>query len=124
VCAAVTLAGSVAACGHSTFDLHGQVALKRLLSRPDHDGGCRGVRAYGDLGAGRRVSVYDETGKQVATGTLEQGMYSGDRCVFPITVLAVPDGSTSYTVAVGEDRGKLTYSAEQAKNGEVSLTLG
>lgn len=109
----------------SSFDLHGQLALKRLLSGSDGQGGCHGLRAYSDLGPGRQVTVYDQNGALIATGSLGQGMYSGNEwCVFPIEVPGVPDGRGSYTVAVGEDRGKLTYSQDQAKNGQVSMTLG
>lgn len=123
----VALLAFVPACGAGTIDLHGHVALKRLLSKPDGDGGCMGLRSYGDLSAGRQVSVFDDSGTQVATGSLGQGMYSDNQCVFPITVLGVPNRSDRYTVAVGGRRGdqaRLTYSAAEVNNGTVTVTIG
>jgi hypothetical protein len=133
-----TLVAVLVACGPATFELHGQVALQRLLAVPDGNGGCQGLRAYSDFRPGRPVAVYNATRVQVTMGSLGPGAYSGDQCVFPITVPGVPDGSASYTVAVGgneDHRGLLsaafsgrgsaaTYSADDAKNGRVSLTIG
>jgi hypothetical protein len=132
------LVGTLVACGPSTFELHGQAALQRLLAVPDGNGGCQGLRAYSDFRPGRPVAVYDATRVQVTMGSLGPGAYSGDECVFPITVPGVPDGSASYTVVVGgnaDHRGlpsaafsgrgsAATYSADDAKNGRVSLTIG
>lgn len=57
-------------------------------------------------------------------GSLGSGAYdSSSRCVFPIVVRGVPDGSTSYSVQVGW-HGKKRITNEQARTGNLVMQLG
>jgi hypothetical protein len=66
---------------------------------------CTAPTAFGDVAAQTRVTVTDAAGKTVATGALGNGLFatsgSGYVCEFPFIIRAVPDGSASYGVAVG-----------------------
>lgn len=106
-----------------SFVLHGAIDLKRVGVASDGAGGCRGFRAYNDIGPGTTVTVYDSTGDVVALGALEKGVLVDLACRFEFHVEHVPTGSPGYTVEVGH-RGKLTYRAAEVRNSWVRLTLG
>lgn len=117
----------------ATFTLGGTFTLKLGAFHWDHaaDGSspCTGREGYDDITAGTPVVVTDQGGSTIATGSLGAGSATVDsatgratQCVFAIEVPSVPD-RPFYGVTVSH-RGTQTYSAEQAKSGQVTLTLG
>jgi len=71
--------------------------------------------------------VYDDAGKVLATGTLDEGRFASkgldSPCVFTFTVKDVPGGKKFYQVQVSH-RGKVPVQADDAKAGRTSLSLG
>ncbi len=84
---------------------------------------CTGFSGYEDIAAGASVTVYDSSGKVVATGALGTGKPDSAACVFPVRVPEVPGGSKFYRVEVSH-RGQITVTAAEAKAGEFAATLG
>lgn len=130
---APTAAVATASTSAGTFTLGGTFTLKLGTFEWDHaaDGSavCAGRDGYDDITAGASVVVTDQGGAVIATGALGTGSPTVDsttgratQCTFAIEVTSVPD-RPFYGVAVSH-RGTQTYSAEQARTGGVSLTLG
>lgn len=111
---------SASAPAASAFNLTGTMKLKQYSL---DDGPCAGTGGYSDISDGTSVTVYDGGGQVVATGKLESGSRSGLACDFAVWVPDVPDGPKFYQVEVSH-RGKLTLSAEDAKAGKFSASLG
>jgi hypothetical protein len=94
----------------------------------DPDGTCVGDGGYSDIGPGAQVTVTDQKGELIATGTLsmgERGMTNDTWvCRFAFTVPDVP-GADFYTIEVSH-RGGLTYSTAEmdAQGWTVGFTLG
>jgi hypothetical protein len=88
---------------------------------------CAGSGGYGDIVAGAAVTVYDDAGKVVATGSLGPGKYeSADSvapCVFPVSVPGVPQGPKFFQIEISH-RGKLTLSDDDAQSGRFAGSLG
>uniref|UniRef100_UPI0031D88EB1 hypothetical protein n=1 Tax=Saccharothrix mutabilis TaxID=33921 RepID=UPI0031D88EB1 len=106
-----------------TFQLKGAMALLEGTTGRAARGECEGVRGYDDIAEGTQVTVYDATGKAIALGALENSQYAGRVCTFSFTVDEVPIGHDIYQVEVSH-RGKVSFSDEAARAGEVALTLG
>jgi hypothetical protein len=89
------------------------------------NGNCYGSGGYDDINESAGVTVSNTKGEVVAVGRLGPGtfssLYSG--CSFAFSVTDVPDGDSFYQIEVSH-RGKINTSAEDAKNGSTSLTLG
>ena len=119
---AVALAWNLSGSGgNRAFTLVGQL---RIGGNFGASGACSGSHEFGDIDKGALVTVYDSSGRVVATGPLGSGSYvSSWRCVFPIAVREVPDGSTSYSVQVGW-HGKKRITNEQARTGNLVMKLG
>lgn len=112
--------------GGRSFTMNGSLTLLDGGSSADLGGECRGFRGYSDLGEGASVTVYDEKGAVIATGTLQAGVPGGAgefTCQFPFTIEDVPGGSEFYQVEVSH-RGKVTVSAEEAREEGAQLSLG
>lgn len=112
---------AAAAASPGTFTLHGTMTLMKAVGAPSV--GCLDTGGYSDINEGASVTVYDASGKVAAVGRLGKGIYASFVCTFPIDVANVPDGQQFYQVEVTH-RGKVSVTADQAKAGKVSLSLG
>jgi len=85
--------------------------------------GCAGTGGYSDIAEGASVTIYDDSSKIVGTGHLGNStMIGSGGCEFDFSV-QVPGGKPFYQVEVTH-RGKVTYSADDVKAGNVELSLG
>ncbi|MCE0765820.1 hypothetical protein LWC35_23350 [Pseudonocardia kujensis] len=119
------LIAAVAACGSSSFALRGAVSIdingRSVIGGPEM---CSGFFGYGDITEGAAVTVYDSSGKIIATGKLQKGT-APDRqvCRLPFEVANVPGGEDFYQIEVAQ-RGRATFSAEEAKSGNINMGAG
>ncbi|WP_244293884.1 hypothetical protein [Streptomyces sp. MJM8645] len=110
--------------GTGTFALTGSMTLKSGASSGTTSSGCAGLRGYDDIAMGTSVTVYDESGKVLATGALGSGSPKGlNGCMFPVAVQDVPKGPKFYQVEVSH-RGKTTLQKEEAEAGLLAVQLG
>lgn len=130
-------AATASVFGTGSFTLNGQMTLMQSSSSYGssstysssayylgQDGSCFGEGGYSDIGAGTAVNVYDQSGAIVAVGQLATGHGSyGSGCTFTFSVPDVSSGSKFYQVEVSH-RGKMNLSAQDAKAGAASYTLG
>jgi hypothetical protein len=108
----------------STFTLRGTMTLTGdNVPSGETSEDCTGYSGYEDITKGAGVTVYDSSGKVVATGALGAGKPHSAVCVFAIAVPGVPDGSKFFQVEVSH-RGKVTVSAAEAKAGAFGASLG
>ena len=85
---------------------------------------CHGSGGYDDIADGASVTVYDAAGKVEAVGAITKPYSLGVQgCEFSIVVPEVPNSEKFYQVEISH-RGKVTVTADVAKGGQVSLTLG
>ncbi|MGM1057817.1 hypothetical protein [Saccharothrix sp. Mg75] len=106
-----------------TFELTGAMALLDGATGAATRGECEGYRGYDDIAEGTQVTVYDASGKAVGLGRLANAEYSSGVCGFTFAVPDVPIGEKIYQVEVSH-RGKVSFDAEAARKGDVTLTLG
>lgn len=87
--------------------------------------GCEGTGGYDDIGLGTSVTVYDAAGTVIAASELVLSDFdsAARSCSFDISVDNVPDGERFYQVEISH-RGKVQLSAEEAKSGGFSGSLG
>lgn len=113
-------------CGSQT--LHGTVHLTSSSGVTHAAGSCSGSGGYDDLTAGAPVTVKNESGSIIATGTLDEGVsdpaYPTVACDFAFTISNLPDAKF-YSVEVSH-RGALTYSKDElnAKGWKIAATIG
>jgi hypothetical protein len=113
-----------------SFALHGTLTLS-VGAQIGNSTSCAGSSDYADIKAGTAVTVYDDSGKIVGTGSLGEGQLqiTPDNtaltapCQFQVTVPEVSKGPKFYQVEVSH-RGRLTVSAADAQAGRFSATLG
>ena len=88
-------------------------------------GPCKGLGPYDDLLGGTVVTVVDETGATVATGSLDIGKVA-DRstCEFAVVVQDVPRADRYQLAIDGRPVGAFTYGDLEARGWQVALTLG
>jgi len=114
------------ACGSST--LHGSVTLTTGDGLTRSGNACSGSGGYADLTAGAPVTIKNESGAIIATGTLDAGVsdsiYPTVVCHFTYTISNIPTAKF-YMVEVSH-RGALTYSQEQldANGWKSDVTIG
>lgn len=94
---------------------------------------CHGTADYDDISGSLPVTVKDQLGNIIATGSTSGGFYNSNSsfryqsvgCVFKFKVGAVPKANF-YMIEVGNRDGHLNYSFEQMKQKKwkVSLVLG
>jgi hypothetical protein len=124
---AVGLAWGFSASGSSTpatFTLRGTMTLTGdNIPTGDSNEDCTGYSGYADITEGASVTVYDASGKVVATSALETGKPDSGACVFIAEVPGVPEGSKFYRVEVSH-RGQITVTAAEAKAGGFAASLG
>lgn len=115
------------ACGGSQT-LHGTITLTSS-SGVSHSGTkCNGTGGYDDLTGGAPVTVKNENGSVIATGSLDEGVsdttYPTVSCHFSFTIPNLPDAKF-YSIEVTH-RGALTYSQDQlkSKDWKVDLSIG
>ncbi|GLW94413.1 hypothetical protein [Actinokineospora globicatena] len=104
------------------FDLRGTFTLYDT-DFDARDGGCVGNGGYDDIAAGTRVVVYDNAAKVLATSVLGKGHRGTGECEFAFTAKGVRVGVGSVQVEVS-DRGKIKFSEQAARTGDVHLELG
>lgn len=117
--------GSVASTASpKTFTLTGDFVLTSGVV-DDGTGGCEGTGGYDDITFGTSVTVYDAAGAVIATSSLALSEFdeAGRSCSFDISVGEVPADKTFYQVEISH-RGKIQLSAEEAKAGAFSGSLG
>ena len=113
-----------------TFDLVTMSGVIIPGGAPDGGIGCAGSGGYSDVQEGMGITVKDESGKILATGTLGKGALgpgfseTNPICRFLFTITNVPDTATFYSVEAGR-RGATTYSHEDmvANNWTVALQI-
>lgn len=111
-----------------THTISGELVLTSASILPLSTG-CKGIGGYSDMDRGAPVTVKDEAGTIVATGTLGHGLPDNSNalskvCRFPFFVTGVPVAAF-YSVEVSR-RGALTYSLAEmtARGWAVTFTLG
>ncbi|MBN6036484.1 hypothetical protein [Amycolatopsis sp. 195334CR] len=114
----VTIAGSTST--PDSFTLRGSMTLYDSKTAIND---CRGSGGYSDIRAGASVTVYGASGNVVGDGSLGPGKSASSSCSYSLMVEDVPDGEKFYQVEVSH-RGKITVTAEDAKAGLVTLSLG
>ncbi|WP_209446370.1 hypothetical protein, partial [Streptomyces sp. MZ04] len=108
-----------------SFTLTGTFTLGEAFP---YEGSCSGTDGYDDIDEGTSVTVYDETGKVLATGALGRGVPEDKDavletiCTYPVKVAGVPRGSTFYQVEIAH-RGKIQVPAKEAEKGGFGATL-
>ena len=105
------------------FTLAGVFTLTDGASPSTGQGACEGSGGYDDLREGTRVTVHSLAGEVLATGALGSSTYVEPVCEFEIVVDGMPGGHDFYQVEIGH-HGKIAVSADEARNGQVALTLG
>lgn len=116
------------ACGGGSHTLHGTLTLTSSSQISRSGSNCSGTGGYKDLTAGGAVTVKDEGGTVIATGSLDQGTsdptYPTVVCRFTFTIANIPDAKF-YSIEVTH-RGALTYSQDQLNhNGwKVNASIG
>lgn len=124
---AVGLAWGLSSSGSdapTTFTLRGAMTLTGdNVPTGDTNEDCTGYSGYEDITKGAGVTVYDSSGRVVASGALGTGKPKSAACVFPVTVPDVPGGAKFYQVEVSH-RGKITVSSAEAKAGKFGASLG
>jgi hypothetical protein len=121
--AGLGLAGSGGPAGPSgeTFDLRGTFTLN---SGGGGYGTCGGSGGYSDITGGTAVTVYNAAGTVLSQGALGTGRPAGmGTCVFSLSAESVPAGEKFYLVEVSH-RGRIMVRPEDARNGNVALSLG
>lgn len=113
----------------STHTIRGDMSLMDSDSfRGRRTGGaCSGSGGYADIDEGTTVSIKNESGTLIGSGSLDAGTIVSDTlgaCVFPFNVEGVKDASF-FQVEVSH-RGGLSYSKKEieAKSWTVDATLG
>ncbi|MGW0551526.1 hypothetical protein [Streptomyces altiplanensis] len=107
-----------------TFTLTGDFTLTDGAISDD-TGGCEGSGGYEDIELGTSVTVYDAGGSVIATSSLILSEFdeAAETCTYDVAVDDVPADEDFYQVEIGH-RGKLQLSAEEAKSGGFSGSLG
>jgi hypothetical protein len=137
--AAGTAAGLflVGASSPAAITIHGTLSIGGMandngsdpMSPVDGDP-CTGIGGYGDITAGKTVTVSGSTGQVLTVTGLTAGVETDlpadatlatGNCVFSFSA-QVPAGESSYTVSIS-GRGSQTFTAAQGEAG-VSLVLG
>lgn len=89
---------------------------------------CTAPTGFTDVADLTRVTVTDSAGKTVATGTLGTGVAatgtSGIMCEFPFIIRGVPDGSTTYSIAIGNRPSQTFQAADLRTNTQAIITFG
>ena len=106
-----------------SFTLSGTFTLTDGATEYAGQGECQGTGGYDDISEGTQVTVYSSAGEVLGTGYLDSATYLDPVCEFELTVDGVPAGHDFYQVEVSH-RGKIAVSDDEARAGEVALTLG
>lgn len=142
VVAAVVLLGIIgfAVSKGGSHTIEGSISLATKLGdgtislddyeNPEEGDECAGMGGYDDMSPGTDVTVKDEDGTLLATGSLEQGTLTDVEdgvffiCELPFTVEDVPDAKF-YSIETG-GRGGLNFSKAEMeeKNWRVEFSLG
>ncbi|WP_121393343.1 hypothetical protein [Actinokineospora cianjurensis] len=105
----------------TTFDVRGTFTLYDD-DFDAHAQGCAGNGGYTDIATGTTVTIYDGD-RVLAAGVLGKGHLGDGECEFAFTVRGVPIGVRTLGVEVSH-RGKITFSEQDARTGNVHLELG
>ena len=122
---------AVAACGGAPAAAHQLIGTIHLSSSDGvsrSGSSCAGTGGYDDFRAGTQVTVKNEAGAIIGSGSLEDGVpdinYPTVACNFSFTIKSLPDAKF-YSVEVSH-RGALTYSKSdlEAKGWMVAFSIG
>lgn len=94
---------------------------------------CEGRKGFVDINEGASVSIYNESGKLIATSNLEAGRFNSvslttpdivivEGCTFPWKAVLTEE-SKFYQVEIGR-RGRVNYSSEQLKASGFRVEIG
>lgn len=120
----VTVDGKPVAGPPGTFTLKGEFVLTDGAV-DDGIGGCEGSGGYEDIALGTSVTVYDAAGAVIATSALVLSEFdrAAGTCTYDVDVPRVPSGQDFYQVEISH-RGKIQLTADEAKGGSFSGSLG
>jgi hypothetical protein len=120
----VTVDGKPVAGPPGTFTLKGEFVLTDGAV-DDGIGGCEGSGGYEDIALGTSVTVYDAAGAVIATSALVLSEFdrAAGTCTYDVDVPRVPSGQNFYQVEISH-RGKIQLTADEAKGGSFSGSLG
>ncbi|MCD2105291.1 MULTISPECIES: hypothetical protein [Rhodococcus] len=97
-----------------TFEMKGSVGIIDGVTKLS-DNRCAGKGGYKDLSEGASVTIGDQSGKTVATGSIASSEYVSGACMLTFSI-QVPAKLDFYQVEVSH-RGVVTYSNEEARSG-------
>jgi len=113
--------GTPAGPAAETFELRGTFTL---MSSGYGYSTCGGSGGYSDIITGTAVTVYNAAGTVLSQGALGTGRAAGTgNCVFTLSAPNVPAGEKFYLVEVSH-RGRIMVQPDDARNGNVALSLG
>lgn len=88
---------------------------------------CTAPSTVSGIAPAAPVRVFDDLGKQIASGTLGTGLTgrtgSGLSCDFPFQIPGVPGGSETYAITVGNQPSQTFQAAAIRQNGAAVLTI-
>jgi hypothetical protein len=88
---------------------------------------CTAPPTVTGIGAATPVRVFDDLGRQIASGSLGTGLTgrtgSGLSCDFPFQIPGVPGGSETYAITVGTQPPQAFQAADIRQNGAAVLTI-
>ena len=112
----------------SGYSIKGKLQLIDAEIRGSNDN-CYGTGGYSDMDGYIPITVWDGSGKMIATGHTSNGKrpngeYSSVVCIFTFEIDNIPE-SNFYTIEIGR-RGKLNYSFNQMQEmgWDLALSLG
>ena len=121
----------------ATVTIQGDITVPAdLYSQGFKGGDCTSDNGYTDIATGSQVTITNQAGTVLHTGTLGNGHTSAtlpdanggdpfaDKCTYHFLIGGVPSDATNYGVAVGNTfRGIIHFTREQV-NGFIHLNLG
>jgi hypothetical protein len=104
-----------------TFNVAGALTLIDAGNQNLGGGACQGSGGYDDIVEGAQVVVSDASGTTIAVGALGGGARdSSVECVFPFTIVGVPDAPGPFNVEVTH-RGTIAFTRDNATSIQMSL---
>ena len=99
--------------------LGGGHRVKGSFSLPGSD--CHGSGGYDDIGPGTSVTIRNESGSTIGTGSLAAGVGDGGGCAYPFAINGVPDAKL-YRVEVSRG-GEVEYSLAEMESNEWTVIV-
>lgn len=106
---------------YPVFEVDGNLTIQPPADYVRTGQTCTGTNGFEDIRGGTPVTVYDPTGRAIASGVLDPGAMVGG-CEFQFTVKSVPVGLVFYGIEVSH-RGVTRYPEADLKTAvELSLS--